>query len=83
MSSNVIRHDNIIPLATRQSIASRYYMITKAINQEFWNSTSETTHSFYVGSYGRNTAINTSDIDMLIEIPEDEYNRYSYFKWNG
>lgn len=20
---------------------------------------------------------------MLIEIPEDEYNRYSYFKWNG
>ena len=83
MSSNVIRHDNIIPLATRQSIASRYYTITKAINQEFWNSTSETTHSFYVGSYGKNTAINTSDIDMLIEIPEDESNRYSYFKWNG
>lgn len=83
MSSNVIRHDNIIPLVTRQSIASRYHTVTKAINQEFWNSTSETTHSLYVGSYGRNTAINTSDIDILVEIPEDEYNRYSYSKWNG
>lgn len=83
MSSNVIRHDNIIPLVTRQSIASRYRTVTKAINREFWNSTRETTHSLYVGSYGRNTAINTSDIDILIEIPEDEYNRYSYSKGNG
>lgn len=79
MSSNVIRHDNIIPLVTRQSIASRYHTVSKAINREFWNSTSETAHSLYVGSYGRNTAINTSDIDILIEIPEDEYNRYSLF----
>ncbi len=37
MSSSVIRHDNIIPLATRQSIASRYHAVTKAINQEFLN----------------------------------------------
>ena len=83
MSSHVIRHDNIIPLVTRQSIANRYHTVTKAINREFWDSTSETTHSLYVGSYGRNTAINTSDIDILIEIPEDEYNRYSYSKGNG
>lgn len=83
MSSHVTRHNNIIPLETRKSIASRYRRVTKAINQEFWNSTSETMHSLYVGSYGRNTAINTSDIDILIEIPEDEYNRYSYFKGNG
>lgn len=83
MSSSVIRHDNVIPLVTRQSIASRYHTVTKAINREFWNSTSETAHSLYVGSYGRNTAINTSDIDILIEIPEYEYNRYSYSKGNG
>lgn len=31
----------------------RYKRITKAINTEFWDSTSETDHSFYVGSYGR------------------------------
>ena len=83
MSSNVTRHGNIIPSVTRQSIANRYHTVTKAINREFWNSTSETTHSLYVGSYGRNTAINTSDIDILIEIPEDEYNRYSDTKRNG
>lgn len=83
MSSKVIRYDNIISLETRQSIAKRYHKVTRAINQEFWNSTSETAHSLYVGSYGRNTAIDTSDIDILVEIPEDEYNRYSYVKGNG
>jgi len=83
MSSKVIRYDSVIPLITRQSIANRYHTVTKAINREFWNSTSETAHSLYVGSYGRNTAINTSDIDILIEIPEDEYNRHSYTKGNG
>lgn len=66
MSSKVIRYDNIIPLETRQSIAKRYHRVTRAINQEFWNSTSETAHSLYVGSYGRNTAIDTSDIDILV-----------------
>jgi len=83
MSSKVIRRDDVISLETRQSIASRYHTVTKAINREFWDSTSETAHSLYVGSYGRNTAINTSDIDILIEIPEDEYYRHSYIKGNG
>lgn len=82
MSSKVIRYDNIIPLETRHSIAKRYHRVTRAINQEFWNSASETAHSLY-GSYGRNTAIDTSDIDILVEIPEDEYNRYSCIKGNG
>lgn len=49
MSSKVIRYDNIISLETRQSIAKRYHRVTRAINQEFWNSTSETAHSLYVG----------------------------------
>jgi len=83
MSYEVTRHDNVIPLETRQDISRRYRTITKAINQEFWNSSSETTHSLYVGSYGRNTAVNTSDIDILVEIPESEYNRYSYSRGNG
>lgn len=83
MSSQVIQHNNVIPLETRQSIARRYHRVTRAINQEFWNSASETAHSLYVGSYGRNTAIDTSDIDILVEIPEDEYNRYTYTRGNG
>ncbi len=40
-------------------------------------------HSIYVGSYGRGTAINTSDLDVLIELPESEYNRFSTMYGNG
>lgn len=83
MSYKVTRHDNVIPLETRQDISRRYRTVTRAINQEFWNSSSETTRSLYVGSYGRNTAVNTSDIDILVEIPESEYNRYAYSGGNG
>ena len=35
----------------------RYKSITKRINEEYWNSSSETNHSLYVGSYGRGTDI--------------------------
>jgi len=61
----------------------RYQTVTRAINQEFWNSQSETQHSLYVGSYGRGTAIDTSDLDILVELPESEYNRFDYVKGNG
>lgn len=64
-------------------VAQRYKRITRAVNIEFWNSTSEVAHSLYVGSYGRGTAINTSDIDILIELPKEEYNRYDSLKGNG
>ncbi|MDR3320286.1 MAG: nucleotidyltransferase domain-containing protein [Desulfovibrio sp.] len=32
----------------------------------------------YVGSYGSETAIDESDIDILVELPESEYTRYDY-----
>lgn len=64
-------------------VSQRYKRITRAVNSEFWNSDSETTHSLYVGSYGRGTAINTSDIDMLVELPRREYERYDILKGNG
>ena len=53
------------------------------MNVEFWNSTSTTANSLYVGSYGRGTAVDTSDIDILVEIPQAEYQRYDYQKGNG
>lgn len=67
MSSDTIHH-----------ISARYKRITWAINREFWNSTSEIQHSLYVGSYGRNTAIETSDIDILVELPSELFDRYNY-----
>ena len=83
MSSRVLKHGEIIPLNTRTTISNRYHTITKAINKEFWNSSSDSAHSIYVGSYGRGTAINTSDIDILVEIPQAEYQRYDALKGNG
>lgn len=72
-----------IPKEQRDLISQRYKRITKAVNSEFWGIDSETAHSRYVGSYGRGTAIDTSDIDILVELPREEYNRYDAHKGNG
>ena len=79
----VTKRGEIIPLEQRQKVSRRYKRITRAINSEFWDSTSDTAHSFYVGSYGRGTAIDTSDIDILVELPYDEYKRFDALKGNG
>ncbi|WP_317912480.1 SMODS domain-containing nucleotidyltransferase [Carnobacterium maltaromaticum] len=75
--SILVTNSYVTPLETRQTIARRYRAVTKVINVEFWNSISETAHSFYVGSYGRGTAISTSDIDILVEIPNSEYDKFN------
>lgn len=72
-----------ISLEKRQLISTRYKCVTKAINREFWNSLSDTAHSLYVGSYGRGTAIDTSDIDIMVILPKSEYERHNNLKGNG
>ena len=69
MSYRVLKHGEKIQQDTRSDISRRYHAVTKAINNEFWNSSSDVLHSLYVGSYGRNTAIDTSDVDILVELP--------------
>ena len=83
MSSLVIKHGEMISNDILNTISTRYHTITAAINKEFWNSTSSVSHTLYVGSYGRGTAIDTSDVDVLAILPESEYNRYDYLKGNG
>ncbi|NKC68049.1 SMODS domain-containing nucleotidyltransferase [Vagococcus fluvialis] len=83
MNYFVTRHPNPIPSEKRQTISKRYHVVTQAINREFWNSESNSTHSFYVGSYGRGTAINTSDIDILVELPLSEYEKFNSNFGNG
>ena len=66
------------------TISSRYKQITKRLNTDFWNTTSETAHSLYVGSYGRNTAIaGFSDLDIVFELPYAEYVKYNGYSGNG
>ncbi len=79
----VVKRGEVISAEQRSAISYRYKRITRAINREFWGTESETAHSFYVGSYGRGTAIDTSDIDILVELPRDVYNQYSAYKGNG
>ena len=66
----VKKRGEVISADQRLSISTRYKRVTRAINSEFWNSSSEIAHSLYVGSYGRGTAIDTSDIDILVELPQ-------------
>ena len=79
----VIQNNHPIDMETRSLISTRYKTITKAVNGDFWNSNLETAHSRYVGSYGRGTAINVSDLDVLIELPTNEYNHFNSLLGNG
>ena len=65
-------------------ISMRYKTITRRLNTDFWDSTSETLHSLYVGSYGRDTAIEGfSDLDMIFELPASIYWQYDDYSGNG
>lgn len=83
MSNRVEKHGEKIVQDTRNLISLRYHTVTKAVNKEFWNSISDTLHSLYVGSYGRNTAINTSDVDILVELPSNLFDHYNNLSGNG
>ena len=66
------------------TISSRYKAITRRLNTDFWTTTSDTSHSLYVGSYGRNTAIQGfSDLDMIFTLPYSYYVDYNNYKSNG
>jgi hypothetical protein len=64
-------------------ISYRYKRITKQLNKDFWSTESDTAHSLYVGSYGRDTDIHVSDIDVLFQLPYSVYERISGHSGNG
>lgn len=65
-------------------ISYRYHRITRQLNTDFWDTVSDTAHSLYVGSYGRNTAIaGFSDLDMIFELPSKLYHQYDSYIGNG
>lgn len=66
------------------TIAVRYKAITRRLNIDYWNTTSDAAHSLYVGSYGRNTAVTGfSDLDMVMELPSRLYFQYDDYLGNG
>jgi hypothetical protein len=78
------RGNYLIPAATVGTISYRYKRITSQLNSDFWNTVSETAHSLYVGSYGRDTAAaGVSDLDVAFELPASVYNQYNAYYTNG
>jgi hypothetical protein len=61
----------------------RYRQITQRLNHDFYGWDSDTLNTIYVGSYGRGTAIHTSDIDVLFKMPSGSYARYDSYANNG
>lgn len=76
-------NDILIPSATVSDITYRYGRITKQLNKDFWDTESTTARSLYVGSYGRDTEIHISDIDMLMKLPVSYYTHYDNYQGNG
>jgi hypothetical protein len=67
-----------------ESISYRYRRITNQLNGTFYGYESDTYHSIYTGSYGRDTAIEGfSDLDMLFWLPPDDYSRFNNHQGNG
>ena len=66
------------------TISTRYKNITRRLNSDYWTTTSDTAHSLYVGSYGRNTGIQgISDLDMIFQLPYSVYEQYNNYSGNG
>lgn len=84
VSSDFNRFCNNLRLSNSvvETIRNRYHSITKRINLDFWNISSDTTHSLYVGSYGRGTCIYTSDIDVIVELPWSVKTRFDQYTGN-
>ena len=66
------------------SIGYRTGRIVGQLNGDLRSLDSKTSYRFYVGSYGRRTAIpSVSDVDLLYELPYALYQRFHDHAGNG
>lgn len=72
-----------LAVPNRALISTRYKAITKRLNADFRGIDSETLNSLYTGSYGRGTATDASDVDMIMSLPWTTYTRFNEHAGNG
>lgn len=72
-----------IPSDKVDNIRYRYKRMTKQLNADFWGIDSDVRNSLYVGSYGRDTDIVTSDVDWIFILPSSLKSQYDKYTYNG
>ncbi|EKO3965174.1 SMODS domain-containing nucleotidyltransferase [Vibrio fluvialis] len=65
------------------NVSYRAKQITKRVNSDFRGLDCDISYSLFVGSYGRGTDILVSDIDMIIQLPYEQYEKYNGYQTNG
>ncbi len=81
---SVFKDNYNIKAELSSSISTRYKRITRQLNTDFRGTGSETANSFYVGSYGRDTAASgLSDLDIAFVLPYEQYAKYNAYAING
>ncbi|MGJ1275005.1 SMODS domain-containing nucleotidyltransferase [Sphingobacterium siyangense] len=67
-----------VTVQNQTNIETRFGAITKRLNSDFHDLTSDIENGIYVGSYGRDTAIQgISDLDLLFVLPDHLYQKYN------
>ncbi len=57
--------------------------VVGCLNRQYFGSDSRTDHSFFVGSWGKNTAGRPPrDVDLYFQLPVDAYHRFQQHRWN-
>ena len=74
---------NLIDKDLADVVMKRFNRISKAIKESNDLINKEDIYSYFVGSYGRNTAINTSDIDIMVVMPKSVFEQFNKHVGNG
>jgi hypothetical protein len=57
--------------------------VVNCLNRHYYDSTSETDHSFLIGSWGKDTAVRPPrDVDTHFVLPSAVYHRFQTYLWN-
>jgi hypothetical protein len=57
--------------------------VVNCLNRHYYGSTSETDHSFLIGSWGKGTAVRPPrDVDTYFLLPAAVYHRFQTYTWN-
>jgi len=79
-----LEFDIKIKMANLDDIRKHTRVITKKLNQYYYDSDDENKHKLIVGSVGRKTCINSkSDIDFAFILPDSEFKKYDNRIGNG